>query len=246
MSEYNHKNTTSAGPLIATIVVAVLAIILAVVAILTLNKSNEQPENRPASTTSADPTFRPTDELIEECTYKAHDLVKASYKVIRLFVSEGLAHYPEPYGNEPEDGLYTVNSTEYGSLADIEALVNSVYVSSEAERIMNLGVYRERTILAAIVYEDNTAEASETAENRPLYEERKVIGIDAKFKPNDAVNEGWDSCSIAVLPKSETECELTIYLGGLDEETAQTDPNMVLETSMVKIDGEWKLAKFVY
>lgn len=254
MSENKPKytqNTTNVS-LIATIIVAVLAIVLAVVAIITMRNSSDTPAT---SSVVSNTDFRPTQELVDECTYAAHDLVADSYSIIRLFVSEGLPHYDEPYGNKPEDGLYTVNSTEYTSLEDIENLVRRVYTNAEAERILGMKVYQNRKILVDIVYDDSTAESTseaETAEPRPLYEEKTVLGISEEFTPNESYNKGWDSCSIAVLPKSETECELTIYLGGIatsetgSAETAEADPDSVLETAMVKIDGEWKLAAFVY
>lgn len=249
MSENKPKytqNTTNVS-LIATIIVAVLAIVLAVVAIITMRNSSDTPAT---SSVVSNTDFRPTQELVDECTYAAHDLVADSYSIIRLFVSEGLPHFDEPYGNKPEDGLYTVNSTEYTSLEDIENLVRRVYTNSEAERILGMKVYQNRKILVDIVYDDSTAESTaetETVEPRPLYEEKTVLGISEEFTPNESYNKGWNSCSIAVLPKSETECELTIYLGGIStKETGSEETDSVLETAMVKIDGEWKLAAFVY
>ena len=247
MSENHSKNNTQTGPLIATIVVAVLAIAAVVALIITMN-NNSSSSGEGVSSVVTDVGFQPTQELVDECTYAAHDLVADSYSIIRLFVSEGLPHYDEPYGNEPEDGLYTVNSTEYKTLEDIESLVKRVYTNSEAERIMNMGVYKERKVLVDIVYDD-TAESADTATaeaERPLYKEETVLGISADFKADSEYNKGWSACSIAVLPKSETECELTIYLGGMSADDAEADPDSVLETAMIKIDGEWKLAAFVY
>lgn len=242
MSENKKKKQTETAPLIATIIVAVLAMAAVIVLLITINsadKNKQTSDNTPAVTTQ-----QFSAEFVESCQFAAQDLVRDSYKVIRLFVSEGLPHYDEPYGNEPDDGLYTVNSTDYSSLEDIENLVRSVYKNSEAERIMNLGVYKNRKVLVDIVYEDTTAEAA-TTENRPLYEEKEVLGISAAFTPDAAANEGWtEYCSIAVMPKSETECELTISVGG--SEDGSVAPVKTLETAMVKIEGEWKLASFVY
>ena len=49
-------------------------------------------------------------------------------------MTEGLYHEDEPYGNLPEDGYYTVNSTDYNSLEQIEELVRSVYAEDAAEQ----------------------------------------------------------------------------------------------------------------
>lgn len=250
MSENKSKQNTSVAPLIATIIVAVAAIALAIVAILTLRNKDSDADN---SSQQWESSFVPSETLLEECTYAAHDLVADSYSIIRLFVTEGLAHYDEPYGNLPEDGIYTVNSTEYTSLEQIEELVRSVFVNAEAERILTnidgngMAVYLNREVLVDIVYTDEP----ETDEARPLYTTENVLGINADFVPDSDYSKDWSSVSIAVLPKSETECELTIYLGGYTpaesgEVGEEPDPDSVLETAMVKIDGEWRLSVFVY
>ena len=247
MSEKKYQKNSSTAPLIATIIVALAAIVLAVVAILTLKQSG----NTPQTSQPASGVFQPDAALVEECTYAAHDLVKDSYSVLRLFVTEGLPHLDEPYGNAPEDGLYTVNSTEYTSTAQIRELVNSVFVSDEADRIFTnidgsgLAVYQDRTVLTDIVY--TTEATNETEEqSRPLYRQETVLGISEKFTPAD-YSKDWSQCSIAILPESETSCKLTVYLGGVDPENLDgADPDSILETSMVKTDGVWKLTKLVY
>ena len=257
MSANKSSNNSSRTTIIATIIVAVAAVVLAIVAVMTLNKDSGNTGSTPSA--SADPAFKPTDELIEECQYAAHDLVKNNYEIVRLFVTEGLPRYDEPYGNLPDDGIYTVNSTDYSSLAEIEALVNSTFVNSEAERILTnidgngMAVYKNRQIYVDLpedTAETSTAaaETSETA-SRPHYTTETVLGINANFKPDTDYNKDWSSCSIAVLPLSETECRLTVYLGGLGESSEgseSVDPENVLETQMVKINGEWKLSVFVY
>ena len=249
------KNSTI--PLISTIIVSLLAIVLAVIAIFTLagkpqdNNSGGDPVSQPAS-------FQPTQELVEECTYAAHDLVAASYRVIRLFVTEGLPYYEEHYGNDPEDNIYTVNSTEYTALADIENFVRSVYTESEAQRILHnidgkgTSVYLNREVLVEVEQpepstEEGTAESS-TSEQSPAYTTQNVLGINAAFVPDAEYGKDWSSCRIAVLPKSENECELTVYLDGLDENTEITDANKasVLTIGMLKTEAGWRLTALAY
>lgn len=61
-----------------------------------------------------------------------------------------------PYGNLPEDGYYTVNSTDYNSLEQIEELVRSVYAEDAAEQILKnsdgkgLKVYANREQLVRV------------------------------------------------------------------------------------------------
>ncbi len=244
-----YKKNPSLTPIIATIVVALAAIVLAVAAILTLNRDqNESSDTSDRSSIPVSSAFEPSQDLITECSYAAHDLVAESYAVLRLFVTEGLPHFDEPYGNEPEDGIYTVNSTDYTSLSQIEDLVKSVYVPAEAKRILTdfdgngLAVYLDREILR----EQMTVEPSETHEG-PYYVKDIVLGINAKFKPDTDYKKDWSTCSIVVMPISEQECDLKIYLDGLDPETeSDTKSDSILETSMVKDGDEWKLTKFVY
>ncbi len=237
-------NKNSSIPLISTIIVAAAAVAFAVVAVITLNK---QPEQQSVSSESSESSeFRPTQELVEECTYAAHDLVAESYQILRLFVTEGLAHYDEPYGNLPEDGIYTVDSTDFSSLEQIEELVKSVYVEKEAERILTnidgngLAVYQNREIL--------TDAASEAGTGHPSYVNEIVLGISADFTPDTSYDKDWSSCRIAVTPVTEDECELKIYLDGLDENTSITSDNKdsVLETSMIMTEDGWRLGEFVY
>lgn len=249
MSEKKYKENKSIIPLVSTIVIAVIAIALAIVAMMTLKK-DKPGQNGPEPSQTISNNFVPSDELIEECTYAAHDLVRDNFSVIRLYITEGLAHFDEPYGNLPEDGIYTVNSTEYSSLEQIEEMLKSIYVNSEAERVLTnidgngKAVYVNREILVDAVYTDE----AESGESRPLYTTETVLGISADFTPDTDYDKDWSTCNIAVLPKSETECELTIYLGGLtpDSEIDETNKDSVLETAMRKIDGEWRLAQFVY
>ena len=115
MSEQKNKKQNTAS-LVATIVVAVLAIAAVVAMIFVMNGGEKKQE------ISVSEDFRPTAEFEQECEYQAHDLVKGGFDVIRLFVTQGLPHKDEPYGNAPEDGIYTVDtekSGEYKTLSDI-------------------------------------------------------------------------------------------------------------------------------
>lgn len=252
------KNTQSNAPMIATIVVAVAAIAAVIALIAVLNAKQDSNASR---SDNSEASFRPTQELADECGIRAHDLVGKSYEIIKLFVTEGLPHFDEPYGNEPEDGIYTVNSAEYNSMEQIEALVKSVYVDAEAERILHnldgngLEIYKNREILTDAVYTDDasgeiseTGESSESsAESRPAYVKQTVLGISADFKPDTSYNKAWATSRIEVVPISETQCHLTIYLGA-DENTdlSAVAPGSILETAMVKRNGDWLLSVFVY
>ncbi len=247
-------------PLISTVIVAFAAIAVVVVALLLINGESKTPSQGSGTSdiTSDTSAFKPTQELVEECTYAAHDLVANNYRVVRLFITEGLAHEDEPYGNLPEDGLYTVKDNEYKTLEQIEELVNSVFIEEEAVRVLGnidgkgLAVYQNREKLVKVEADPTTAEttseATAEAEDSGIkYETEYVLGISADFAPAADYTKDWSSCRIAIVPRSETLCELTVYLNGLDETTAtEADKDGVLSMTMVKIEQEWRLEKFVY
>ena len=245
------KQKTSLVPLISTIIVAVLAIILAVVAVILMtsgNNNNETSNSTPDSSVVQE-EFRPTQELVDQCTYAAHDLVAGNYKIVGLFITNGLPRYDEPYGNKPEDGLYTVNSSEYTSLKQIEDLVKSIYTEQEANRILTnvdgngLAVYQNREVL--VLVEEPVSETAE-ADSSPKYETEYVLGISENFVPATDYTKDWSSVRIGVVPVTAEECKLTIYLDGVDPETADVNSDSVLSLSMVKTENGWRLTKFVY
>lgn len=242
MSEKNTKKQ-SAAPLIATIVVAALALAAVVVLIIILN--GKPAESNPSS---SDEIFLPTAEFEQECSYEAHDLVKDSYEIIRLFVTQGLPHLDEPYGNAPEDGIYTVNTEKsrgYETYEGIENKVKSIYTDEAAEKILHdidgkgFEVYKKRTILVDNLSPD---------ENAPRYKETTVLGINADFVADTTREKLWESCALAVLPTSENECNITIYLGGTGDSSdiSEVSEDKILRTKMVKTDVGWRLTEFVY
>ena len=249
------KQNTNNLPLIATIVVALVAVALAVTAIIMMNNTPAKGQQDSNTSIEVPDTSYLTPEYREECEYAAHDLLNASHEILRLFVTEGLFHEDEPYGNLPEDGYYTVNSTDYTTLEQIEELVRSVYAEDAAQQIMKnsdgkgLAVYANREQLVRVektapTGEGVTAESS-TAEEGTKYETVYKLGISADFQPNEA--KSWSSCAITIDYLEEGRCGLTVYLDGVDSSNGVTDENRdsVLEMTMIKLDEGWRLAEFV-
>lgn len=266
------KTKSAASAIVATAIAAAAAIAAIVVLVIIINKPKET--EKPAE--SAASVFEPTQELADECGAQAQRLMENNYKVIRLFVKEGLPREAEPYGNRPEDGFYTVNSTEYMAYEQIEELVKSTYTETEARRILTqmpsdpsaadgesggsdsepIAVYGTREI-----YVDVPAEVSDGAETdgdeddenggdspeRPSYEKKTVLGINELFKPYTAYSKPWGSISIRVLPLSEEECDITVYLGAdKDVNLSSVDETDILSTKMIKENGEWYLESLIY
>ncbi len=251
----NKKQESNNLPLIATIIVALVALILAIIAIIImLNRPPEQggPGNSGNSGQVQDTSYL-TPEYREECEYAAHDLLNASHEILRLFVTEGLFHEDEPYGNLPEDGYYTVNSTDYTTLEQIEELVRSVYAEDASQQILKnsdgkgLAVYANREQLVRVEDVSTgeiTADAA-TGEPETRYETVYKLGISADFTPDES--KGWSSCAITIDYLENGRCGLTVYLDGADSSNGITDENRgsVLEMTMIKLDEGWRLAEFV-
>ena len=229
MSEKKRSKQTSTAPLIATIVVA-LAAIAAVIVLFVISSSKG---NDSGSSSSVNGGFTATAELIGECSDNATDLIRQNYEIIKLFVTEGLPKKPEPYGNEPEDGVYTVDSDEYTKLSQIEELVRSVYVEGESERILHR---------MGVTLENGTTVLMEVYKNREVFGET-FLGINAQFRPDTNYSHDWSNCFVEVQPTGETVCEITVYVNGISAEEADAHPESVLKTEMVKQDGKWRLSQ---
>ncbi len=247
------KQKESLVPLISTLIVAVLAIGMAIAAIVILNGSDDNDVNSGTGTTTASqPTFQPSEAFNEECEIAIPKLVEGNSRIISLFMTNGLPHEDEPYGNLPEDGLYTVNSSEFATLADIEDFVKSIYTDSEAERILTnidgsgMAVYQVRKITVK-VEETYEGTAESTAESTIQYEDKYVLGINADFVPDTAYSRDWTDLNYSYEPVTETECDITLYFNGYTPtEDTQPAEGDVLNLKMVKIGTEWRLTALGY
>lgn len=284
----NGSSKKGASTLVATVIVAIAAV-AAIVVLIMMTRNTDSPQKLPDGT---EVTFKPSAEFVDECGANAQALMEDNYKVVRMFVSEGLPHLDEPYGNAPEDGLYTVNSDDFKTYAELEVFIKSVYTAEEAERILTrmpsdpgasadgaedsvtadtsevsrpefIAIYAAREIYADSTSDTETApteskvpdvvipestdsgEVSKPAE--PSYTKRKVLGINEYFKPYTAYNKPWGSISIRIVPMNEDECHITVYLGAdKDVDLSSVEDSDILNTKMVKVDGEWRLTELVY
>lgn len=237
MSE-NNQNKSRLSAVIATAVVA-LAAVAAIIVLVVTSRAPKEEQTLPDGTVV---DFRPTQELVDECGEHAQELVAKNYTILRLFVTEGLPHKDEPYGNRPEDGLYTANSSDYKTFDEIEKLVKSCFTEKEAKRIL--------TQMPADPAVSMTASLIEVYKTRDDYvngTKQKVLGINEQFKPFDAYNKPWSSISIRIVPSSDSECYVTVYLGaGKDVDLSSVETSDILTTQMVKENGEWRLSQLIY
>lgn len=251
MSEQNNeKAKSSVSTIVATAIVA-LAAVAAIIVLIVMNNSSEGEQNRGSSDTiSVD--FKDTQEFADECGENAQKLVAGNYRVLRLFISEGLPHQDEPYGNRPEDGYYTAVSDEFKTYEDLESYVNSIFTEQEARRILK-NMPLDPAAAAGTSDPDSSGGVSlywsrdEYVDSGTSYVKQSVLGINASFKPYTDYKKPWGSTSIRIVPVSEEECELTVYLGAdKDVDLSSVEESDILHTKMIKENGEWRLAELVF
>lgn len=228
---YNEKK--SSASLRVTIAVVLLAAAAVAVLLVTRNANSEPSEpDEPVIS-----VFEATQELAGECITAAQKLVGDNYEIIRLFATEGLP-LKRVYGNEAEalGGYYQTESPKYTEVSQIEAVVKSVYSDAETNRIM-----KELEVTA----KDGTQKKIE------LYRQCTIDGIEflgqnEQFAVETDYKNDWSSCYVEVKPRSETECDITVYLDGVTSETAAQHADSVRRTAMVKsAEDGWRLTGFL-
>lgn len=230
MSEKKYPTMKTNGALISTIVLAAAAV-AAVIVFIALKGNGAQGNQSDGSVV----TFEATQELADECGKNAQELVKKNYEVIKLFVTQGVSHLPEPYGNSPESGYFEADSSEYKSFDQVENLVKSVYTAQEAERVL--------TKMPADPSNAGGNLIAVYASRKSLSDGSAVLGVNELFKPNKAYNKNWSSISIKAVPTSEEECSVTVYLG---DDASNVSDSDIFKTKMIKENGEWRLSEIMY
>lgn len=233
MSEKKNKqNNASVSALIATIIVAVAAV--AAIVVLIVIMTNDNTETLPNG--SQIERFSPTQEQVDECLTNAHDLVASNYEVIKLYITQGLPHLDEPYGNKPEDGIYTVDSDKYRTPEDVQNLLKSIYTEQAANKIWASGVYKTRYMKDGLAYTGADSDAAGV---------EKILGISADFTPKADYSVDWSSSPLEVKPTAVDKCMVLIYVNGASPNDSDVDPDNILTVEMAKENGSWRLTELV-
>ena len=254
MSEQNkEKKPSSLSTIIATAAVAVAAV-AAIIVLIVMSKKSDGGQQELQSTLVVESGVG--QEFIDECGENAQRLVQGNYRAIRLFISEGLPHRDEPYGNRPEDGYYTVESDDFKTYEELESFMKSVFIESEANRILyNMpanpalayGTESSSEGAGVIAVYWSRADYVDNSSGGSGYVKQDVLGISERFKPYTDYKKPWGSTSIRIVPVSEEECDITIYLGAdKDVALSSVEDSDILTTKMVKVDGEWRLTNLVF
>ncbi len=205
----------STAALVATVIVAVIAAVAVFISVYLAAQTKQEEVEFQQEVIEE---YVPDTSLSDEMKDAAARLIKENYKVIKLFRLRGLPHLEEPYGNAPEDGLYTVDieNSDYKSLEEINALVEGVYTPETVEKVIG--------------------------DDSPFLLRGDELGIKADFKPEDeSYNIDWTgSIDFKVEPDSATECKIFITVSGKDGGKVEK------ETSMIKLNDVWYLEDVIY
>lgn len=227
MSENKNKQKGSSSALIATVIVAAAAVAAIVVLIIVMNSGSKLPGG------SGEERYSATSEQIDECLTSAHDLVASNYIVIKLYITEGLPHLDEPYGNKPEDGIYTVDSDKYKTPDDMQNLLRSIYTEQAANDIWARGAYKTRYMKNGLAVNSDTAGAEQ------------VLGISEDFNPDTNYSVDWSSTPLEVIPVAEDKCRIVIYINGASPNDSDVSEGNTITTEMIKESGEWRLTELI-
>lgn len=212
------KKKKKNGINIASLIITVLAVALAVGAIIFLLKTTGSDEE--AETTPTQPAvteFMATQELVDATQQAAYDLLPKNYKVFQ-YLTRGMTHEDEPYGNLPEDGFYTCVSDEFNNFDDFSDYIKGIYTEKTAEKLL-----------------------TDPFGNGPVYgvDDTGALGLSSDFTPNEEEDLSWADVHFLCTPVSETECTVKVTLKDSSDNDVDKEVMLVLE------NGEWKLAELV-
>jgi len=224
--------------LIVTVIVAALAAVAVFFAIRVLGSGSPASDPLHGESTDSEISTGDRREYESEIYDAASRLVCSNYEVFKLFnlmPYDKNSHFePEPYGNPPEDGYFTLlpGVIEYDSVDEIFELVEATFVKSVCETII--------------------AFSSLTSDGSPVYKEKDgKIGVNASFSPMN-YDLLWGNVEITLSAVSDTEAVINVRLQGSAAQTGRgaqesQDGEIVKQMRMLKgTDGEWRLENIFY
>lgn len=209
------------GVNIPSLIITVLAVLLAAGAMVflihTMNSDgNDDP--RGSENTEPDVTeFQATQELVDDTQQAAYDLLPKNYRV-HQFLTRGMTHEEEPYGNLPEDGFYTCVSDEFKTFEDFSDFVKSIYTEATAEKLLTDPFGK-----GAVYGVDDTG----------------GLGLSSDFVPEEGESLSWSDVHFLCTPVSETECNVVVTLKDASDNDVDKEVSLLLE------NGVWKLSELV-
>lgn len=190
----------------------------AIVFLIRTMRSGEGEDPRGSESTEPVTTaFQATQELVDDTQQAAYDLLPKNYKVYQ-YLTRGMTHEEEPYGNLPEDGFYTCVSDEFKTFEDFSGYVKSVYTEETAEKLLTDPFGK-----GAVYGVDDTG----------------GLGLSSEFVPNESEGLSWAEVHFLCTPVSDTECNVVVTLKDASGSDVDKEVIMLLE------NGVWKLSELV-
>lgn len=209
------KKSSSTSSLIITCVAVLLAIAAVVFVIITFSGNSG---NQPASTgdTTNAPAVNVSDEVMNEMSQGAYDLLQKNYKIYQYF-TYGMTVKPEPYGNKPEDGFYTCDNADFDSFDKFSEYVRSIYTEELAQKLL-----------------------TDPFGSGPVYgNDNGALGLSADFTASTDEGNSWADVKYVCTALSETECSIAITL----KDSAGADVEKTVK--MLKTDAGWRLEEMI-
>lgn len=216
MSENKQKVSTSS--LIITVVAALLAIAALIFLMITMSKAEEKENENAANTVTEAESMNP---VLQSAEVALSDLINKNLRAYSYF-TEGTATEGEPYGNRPEDGLYTCDDPSFKTFDEFSEFIRGIYTEQTAAKLL-----------------------TDPFGNGPIYADRKgKLGISADFmdgNPTDKSLLVWENGNNAFTLTliSDTECKVQITLKDKDGKEAKIETKMILENDV------WKLSEML-
>lgn len=210
MAKKKKQNTSL---IIITAAAALLAAAAVIFLIWTVSSDDGGEEGEPEITTTRS-DFTPTSELLSEAQQAAYDLLNENYKIYN-YLTKGMDVKEEPYGNEPEDGLYTCVNDELKTYDDFCEYIKSVYTEETAAKLIS----------------DPFGKGAVYGE-----EEDGGLGLSADFAPSAEERLSWENVQYVCTPSSDTECLVEVNLKDRDGNDVKETVNMIKEADGWRLD----------
>lgn len=203
---------------IPSIIITALAVVLAAAAVIFLIytvKTKDRQDRQPTETTTAAPQI--PQELIDEAQQAAYDLLPKNYKVYQ-YLTDGMSHEEEPYGNLPEDGFYTCVNNDFSSFEEFSGYVKSIFTESAADKLLK-----------------------DPFGYGPVYgvDDKGGLGLSENYEKAEKSGLSWADVQFVCTVLNETECQIKITLKDADGKDVEKEVGMNLE------NGQWRLTAMV-
>lgn len=204
---------------IPSIIITAIAVLLAAAAVIfliyTVREREQQQQPQPVETTTTAPQI--PQELVDEAQQAAYELLPKNYKVYQ-YLTMGMSHEEEPYGNLPEDGYYTCVNSDFASFEEFSDYVKSIFTEKAADKLL-----------------------TDPFGFGPVYgvDDKGGLGLSQDYEKAEQSGLSWADVQFVCTVENEVKCSIEITLKDADDKDVKKEVDMILE------NGEWRLTDMV-